>query len=96
VKNILGDFQPNQFYGCYTKIGLFRGFFQFGLATLQGIKKNPLDSKDPRISKLKCALPRRQTVLTFEYENVHRMKNKHDVNLLRTSYLCNEKRKKNT
>jgi hypothetical protein len=42
------------------KSGLFRGFFQFGLAILQGAK-NPLGGKAPRTSKLKGALPRRQT-----------------------------------
>jgi hypothetical protein len=28
--------------------------------------------------------------LPFQYENVHRMKNKHDAALMRTSYLSNE------
>jgi hypothetical protein len=46
------------------KSGLFRGFFQFGLATLWGTQNLP-DDNGPRISKLKGSLPRRQTFLNI-------------------------------
>jgi hypothetical protein len=43
------------------------GDFQFGLATLRGTK-NPLVSMNPRISKIKCSLPRRQSL--FKHLNM--------------------------
>jgi hypothetical protein len=67
----------------YVSLGIsvktFRGFFQFGLAILQGIK-NPLYGNGPRISKLKDSLPYRQT---FGYKNIHKIKK---INMIRPLY----------